>query len=399
MGESYSCASGGVIAAGRYRQPLWRRGLTPLAWGLQGSNTLNDIDPRYDATANPDYPNIPPWSKYLGGSYMGGQSTVMEAWGGGAFDEASGWFYVTGGGHADYAGNEVYRINLYVDNPTWERYTNPTVDVETGRTLIKYGDGSPVSHHTYWNLFVHEGELYTFGGSVYHTGSGPVFLAHVDKNTRQWVFDWEPTGTPPFQDAWGICAYSPTQKKVYRGYSYDFSPVWAMDLTTKTFGSSLFAHGPALGGYTAAHWNDKRQCLMYVNHSAGVPVVRVWAPGESSTFGSPANAGTVPTLTGYEGMCYDSDLDRYYIWHGGPNHGNLITLTPPPVGQSPRTNDWTWGTLAAASGTPPSFAGSGGRNNNAAFGGTFGRLFYSSRLKAVGVISRTVDKIAILPLG
>ena len=58
-------------------------------------------------------------------------------------------------------------------------------------------------------------------------------------------------------------------------------------------------------------------------------------------------------------------------WDGG---AGFDTLTPPTSG-NPLTQPWTWGRIEAVSGAPSAPL----RN------GTFGRFFYSPRLRVLGV--------------
>lgn len=57
--------------------------------------------------------------------HMGtGPKSILIAWNSAAFDEKRGLFYFTGGGHADYGGNEVYEFDLNAGK--WSRLTNPS---------------------------------------------------------------------------------------------------------------------------------------------------------------------------------------------------------------------------------------------------------------------------------
>ncbi len=43
-------------------------------WAEVGTNTLDDINPRYDSTINPNYPNTPPWNGWTG------HQSIIIAW-------------------------------------------------------------------------------------------------------------------------------------------------------------------------------------------------------------------------------------------------------------------------------------------------------------------------------
>lgn len=53
-----------------------------------------------------------------------GPASVLIAWNGAGFDAKNHTFYFFGGGHGDYAGNEVYALNLKLGR--WERLTEPS---------------------------------------------------------------------------------------------------------------------------------------------------------------------------------------------------------------------------------------------------------------------------------
>jgi len=56
--------------------------------------------------------------------FIVGPKAILGAWGGAAFDEENKLLYFTGGGHADYGGNEVYEFDLKTGQ--WTRLTDPS---------------------------------------------------------------------------------------------------------------------------------------------------------------------------------------------------------------------------------------------------------------------------------
>ncbi len=117
MGESYSCASGGLIAAGRYVAPnisgvTWTPvrdgsgnvlagnwiGLPLNSWVEAAGQVLNDViqTPHYTNSSSGD-----------------SASGIINAWGGMAWDYTNQIGYITGGGHGDSSACEtgIYAIN------------------------------------------------------------------------------------------------------------------------------------------------------------------------------------------------------------------------------------------------------------------------------------------------
>jgi hypothetical protein len=74
-------------------------------------------------------------------------AAIMSAWSGGAFDGKRDRLMIWGGGHGDYAGNEVYAFDLGALK--WERLNQPSADVGGNESSGVYPDGSPRSRHTY----------------------------------------------------------------------------------------------------------------------------------------------------------------------------------------------------------------------------------------------------------
>lgn len=400
MGESYSCASGGRISAGCHTMPMWRRNLPIRTWANEiGANTVSALDPKNDPAANPLYPLKPPWQYTANGTATSGQTTVMDAWCGGTFGEDTGNFWVFGGGHADYGGNEVYVANMYADTPTWERINNPSTDMAVSPThYMLHNDGQTRTVHSYNNLHEINGELFCTGGSLFDQGGGAVYVARISRADPVWRPDYLNSGTPYFLNSWGVSCPVPGQGIIYKSPSGANGKCYQYNIANKTMTQVFTYPGDMGGGYYASHFNPVRGIMLIIAYS-----LRVFVPERNAEFSwnlppSPPVVGLgTSMLVGKWGFCYDSKRDVYYLWSGGSDHGSIYVLTPPPVGQDPLTAEWTT-SLMTNTGTPPTFSIAGADLPNAAKNGTYGRLFYSERLDAIGVVSRVTDKVSILPL-
>lgn len=79
-----------------------------------------------------------------------GVQSVVNAWSGGCLRPSGSHYIIHGGGHGDYAGNEVYTISLADSNPTWIRRWGPSLTQQGGQNY--YNDGNPASIHTMFTL-------------------------------------------------------------------------------------------------------------------------------------------------------------------------------------------------------------------------------------------------------
>ena len=118
----------------------------------------------------------------------GGAPVKIVAWSGAALDTRRNQVLVWGGGHSDYAGNEVYAFDLGVCQ--WKRLTEPSV-ADRARTAT-YPDGEPRARHTY-NYIEYVPALdrmLSFGASGPYPGGGGEFSRAViefDIERRRWI--------------------------------------------------------------------------------------------------------------------------------------------------------------------------------------------------------------------
>ena len=94
-------------------------------------------------------------------------------------DERSATLYqVAGGGHTDYSGNEVERLQLAVDAPAWSAVRTPTATVSQGS--FYYADGRPCARHHYYGLQMNESDnrIMLIGGASW--GTAPQVIDRLD---------------------------------------------------------------------------------------------------------------------------------------------------------------------------------------------------------------------------
>ena len=160
-------------------------------------------------------------------------SNVINAWSGAAMDTVNNRLFIWGGGHNDYAGNEIYLLDLAAK--TMERFWGPSPssdDFWFGRCPSdknsQLSDGTPMSRHTYGGMVYleHVNLFWIFGGSR-ACGSGGFGRDTwtFDPSTNQWKNEF-PSGKIPLTGVM-ITAYDPETKKVFlqreRGlYTYEY---------------------------------------------------------------------------------------------------------------------------------------------------------------------------------
>ena len=152
-----------------------------------------------------------------------GPVAVIVAWGGAAFDTKRNAFVFTGGGHADYGGNEVYAF--FLEELRWRRLTEPSAMKKLDSGQFVTLDNTPVSAHTYDGLeyLPNVDRIFRNGGSEWRNGS------NFDRSA--WLFDmealkWErkSAGGGGFPGT----AFDPVRGSVYvvgRDYVDEYNPV------------------------------------------------------------------------------------------------------------------------------------------------------------------------------
>lgn len=122
-----------------------------------------------------------------------GAGAIVYAWGSFAWDSNRGELLLWGGGHANYAGNEMYRWQA--DTGTWERGSLPS-KVLSHQWVID--NAAPQAAHTYdGNIFLPVNDLFvSFGGPVYSSGNEWRTLVNGTQ-VRAGPWMWDPQRADP----------------------------------------------------------------------------------------------------------------------------------------------------------------------------------------------------------
>ena len=129
---------------------------------------------------------------------FGSPHSIIEAWSSMAWDSNRGDLVFWGGGHANYAGNEVYRWRG--STLEWERASLPSEVVRVDDSTARYEtvDGplnAPVSSHTYDNqVFLGVADRFaTFGGAAWNTGGSFTIEDENGVLVRTGPYFWDPS--------------------------------------------------------------------------------------------------------------------------------------------------------------------------------------------------------------
>ncbi len=248
---------------------------------------------------------------------------VTEAWGGGIARKKVGseQLFIIGGGHGDYAGNEIYRINLNVSPVTLTRLNNPSVAVvadysTTDGAMIS--DGKMKSHHTYnWLAYRPSTDLiFMWGGSQYSgngTNSRRGWWINPDTGDSTPITPSTAGGciTPSFAFSMGpdgISLYNPNDDHFYIhtsfGNSFKFNP----NTNCYTFLGNV---NPQFTAGVRAMIDPQRNRAVFIGDGVAY-TGNAAGTGFTDVEGSLGAACNKLKNSAGPGLDYDSINDRYY---------------------------------------------------------------------------------------
>ena len=231
-----------------------------------------------------------------------GVDCVIRCWNGAAWDAQNHRFYLFGGGHNGYSGNEVYRLDL--ENLSLTRLNNPSPLTGNVIGLNKEAVFGPAVPHTY-------------DGTIYSPATNSIFVLADTGDGTAWEFDlttnsWTnsfaaPSGIFPLAD------YDPLSNKIYV-VGAGSNPIHLFDPATRritqTFGSggnyTYVDHSPAVlrGG---------KLYLLTDNPNKGTPHIRVLDPS-TATASVHATFPSAQYIPGESGLAMRGN--QFVIWGG-----------------------------------------------------------------------------------
>lgn len=262
---------------------------------------------------------------------LGEPSNIMVAWGGGLFDSTRNRLIIHGGGHADYAGNEIYAFSL--STLQWSRIKDPTPNSQIISESDTYADGNPTSVHSYDSLlYIAPIDRYWRGGGSRWGGSG-------GRTSLAWYFNpstssWTSLGSNNALGVSGCSEYDPVTNTIFAVKDNSASGKYSVGSSTWSSWGDL--SGIAQGEeQTCAIDFDTRQFVMVGNGGLISMHLDTGATSSRSTSGDrTAQNGRGPGLQWHPG------LRKLVGWFGG---SNLYTLN---------TSTWSWSVVSPSSGNP-----------------------------------------------
>lgn len=310
---------------------------------------------------------------------------IISAWGGGILNTVglyhggvfiSGVFLVIfGGGHSDYAGNELYAYGpINVGTPVWRRLNDPTIPAANDAARI---GGKPVSRHTYDNLVY----LPTINKLLAITATGTYSGANSYMVADLFDFNVDPTTTNPWSAAdtgfpasianagfSAVSGYNPTTGKAsFLAWGTD-GKFCSFDVATLTWTSNDLNNGGMAQDSKGAVIPSSNILVTWKNDGG----VRALNLATHTAYYEPSFTGT-SNITRYGTLEWDSTANRFVSWD---NLGKTIRFLTPGANPASGGDSWTWTSFTPSSGaTPPDLTG--------IQNGVFGRFRYCSELNGI----------------
>lgn len=310
------------------------------------------------------------------GTSPGGTSnyrSVIGAWSGGVLNTAGlyisgvfvpGAFLVLfGGGHGDYAGNELYAYGpLEADSPAWHRITDPTIPAPVD--VARLG-GKPVSRHTYDTLVYlpNLNKMLCIGTAGYHNAGSTfkvsdVFDFGVDPTA---VNAWSTNDTGfPFQTGSGtiglFSGFNPVTKKAWGLGCGNGNKLGSFDETTGLWStySKDNPYNNTAAPYSKGAIDSAHNIFVWVSQNGAVRCQNLTTP--TSSIYAPVVTGTGPSV-GHQVLEWDVTNNRFVAWE---RSGKTLFYLNVPANPASGGDSWSWTSDTPAGGDTPAAGVSAG---------------------------------------
>lgn len=390
----YAVDSGATLRGGRgVPPPSWLTAQADDTWINMPGAAFSTFNPELDAAVNPGFGGTSPW--HASNGFPG----KNNAWNGACSNNATGELWrALDGGHADWGGNEPFKLAMYAETPVWNMLRRPSGALPGAITINDGGEASGV--------FTADGKLrpgHSYNNNIYVPGVGPVitrgefvYLSGQAGFKRAYKLN-ETTGEATLLCDWSALSGAGSGTG---GATYDASRhcVWFMGTGNAALMKLDMTTNIATVALSAGNYNKDYARLVYIPTIDMVAVFHIGGGGYTTSpvyFIDVANGFAViqPTLTGTKSagltlngqVGADWDGTRFGLWNNASNRTEISTLTPTG---NPRTAPWAWGIMnvSGANAVTPTAALSNG---------TYGRFGFNAKLNRWYLHNAVSDAISL----
>jgi hypothetical protein len=237
-------------------------------------------------------------------------------------------YSVANGGHADYGGNEVGRLELENDPPRWVARLAPTPNNQIVEEATHYSDGRPTSRHTYYGVTLNEfnDRIMLVGGSRFGPlGNGLSTTDSYDITANT----FSPAGTHPnISLAFSFLGFS-TVGNPLTGDIHSFENFASARWTraTNSWGPTNASGPHPYGEYSMSAMDTSRgQILILGGSNSDRHLYTLSSDTATQVTLTGANAANVSGASG-AAMIYVAAIDRYLIRLAGAG-GTVYQVHP-----------------------------------------------------------------------
>jgi len=240
----------------------------------------------------------------------GPQSKII-AWCGLALDPRDSTVYMpAGGGHNDYAGNEVDSIKLSDDAPAWIERRASTPVAQITRNSNHYLDGRPTSRHSYYGVTFSQqrNRAMTFGGVCWGDGSSISSCDGFNPATN----DWDPANTYPNAPQLAHPAAAVTaDEKTGDVYTFLHFSVFCWNAASNTWRTLIDGTSPVYGDEAATACDTRRNRILIIGGLASEHYFYDIGTGAVQAVSFTGLAGQA--MSNGNGLVYVPALDAYLL--------------------------------------------------------------------------------------
>ena len=321
--------------------------------------------------------------------------SVMAAWSGGVYDTDRDQLVVWGGGHKDYAGNEVYAFGpLSSPAPKWRRLTEPSLPAADNTARGK--DGRPVSRHTY-NLLTYlpapYNKMMSCGiGSRHSDGYGAAGVDFYDFSVdglqgQPWSVGPDAPSNSYATSA--FCVYNPaTQQVWYQDMGASNSQLQRFDVAKNRWSTHVKFNPDS---EPTAAIDPRRNWLVSTGQRNGTRLYDLNKPDREPL--KLATEGPRAVEEGkFPGFVHDPVNDQFVGWSGGAQVYGLA------IPRDAKRGPWVWAPIPLDPGNDVVPTELAGKRMAGYVTGTFGRFRYVPSLHGVVLVNGTDEDVYFFKL-